>query len=365
MNILIELGHPAHFHLYKNVIKNLNNDGHNTFVLIKTKDVLQKLLDESNIPYNNILPKVDNKKTKWSLAKGILTRDWKIFWFTLKHKIDLLTGSTPHVAHIGWLLNRYSIVAGEDDADIVPAFGKITFPFLKELLSPVSCNNGKFDSRSIKYNSFHELAYLHPHHFTPDVKVVEKYFSPGKPYFLLRFAKLKAYHDENISGITTEIAEKIIQILLPYGDIYITSERELEPQFEKYRIRINPLDMHHVMAFAGIYIGDSQTMAMEAAMLGVPYVRFNDFVGRIGVFKELDDVYKLGFGIKTVNVDQLYDVISYLAELKDRKKIYTDRRNIMLADKIDYALFLTWFIENYPESAAIMRKNPDYQYKFK
>lgn len=44
---------------------------------------------------------------------------------------------------------------------------------------------------------------------------------------------------------------------------------DLGTQFEKYRIRINPLDMHHVMAFASLYIGDSQTMAAEAGVLSL------------------------------------------------------------------------------------------------
>ena len=55
--------------------------------------------------------------------------------------------------------------------------------------------------------------------------------------------------------------------------------------------------MHHVMAFASLYIGDSQTMAAEAGFLGVPFVRFNDFVGSIGYLRELEDVYELGYGI--------------------------------------------------------------------
>ena len=42
------------------------------------------------------------------------------------------------------------------------------------------------------------------------------------------------------------------------------------------------------MAFASLYIGDSQTMAAEAGVLGVPFVRFNDFVGRIGYLRELE-----------------------------------------------------------------------------
>jgi hypothetical protein len=37
----------------------------------------------------------------------------------------------------------------------------------------------------------------------------------------------------------------------------------------------------------------------------------------------------------------------------------------MLDNKIDYAKFQTWFIENYPESAKVMKENPEYQSVFK
>jgi hypothetical protein len=47
------------------------------------------------------------------------------------------------------------------------------------------------------------------------------------------------------------------------------------------------------------------------------------------------------------------------------KAIFAERRQKMLEDKIDVAKFMTWFIENYPESVKIMQENPDYQYRFK
>jgi len=37
----------------------------------------------------------------------------------------------------------------------------------------------------------------------------------------------------------------------------------------------------------------------------------------------------------------------------------------MLADKIDVTAFMVWFVENYPESAKILREDPDYQLRFK
>lgn len=367
MNILIQLSHPAHFHLYKNVAQNLMKDGHNVFILIKTKDILEDLLKQSGLPYYNIL-KEAHRKSKFGMLWDMLVRDWRIFHFVKKNKIDLLTGSTVEVAQVGWFTKKYRVNTGEDDMNVVPLFPKMAGPFMGTILSPRVCNNFSLEPYSVKYESYHELAYLHPNHFEADKKVVEKYFSADTPYFILRFSSLNAYHDAGIQGINTEIAQHLIDILKPHGRIYITSERELEPQFEPYRIKINTLDMHHVMAFSTLYIGDSQTMAAEAAVLGVPFVRFNDFVGRIGYLNELEDVYQLGFGIKASEegaADKMYKVVEEILSMPNLKEKWESRRQKMLSEKIDYAQFLTWFIENYPESNKIMKEDPDYQYRFK
>ena len=139
--------------------------------------------------------------------------------------------------------------------------------------------------------------------------------------------------------------------------------------------------MHHVMAFASLYIGDSQMMAAEAGVLGVPFVRFNDFVGRIGYLRELEDTYHLGFGIHATPLpnsnpqlvpqlnnstsnnalreqpsgpEAMYEIVEQLVAMDpdERRTTFQQRRQKMLSDKIDCAKFLTWFIENYPQSVA-------------
>jgi predicted glycosyltransferase len=367
MNILIQLSHPAHFHLYKNVAKNLMSEGHKVFILIKTKDILEDLLQQSGLPYYNIL-KEAHRKSKLGILWDMFVRDWRMLRFVRKNKIDLLTGSTVEVAQVGWLTKKYRVNTGEDDMNVVPLFPKMAGPFMGTILSPRVCNNYSLEPYSVKYESYHELAYLHPNQFVANKEVVEKYFSAETPYFILRFSSLNAYHDNGIKGINTEIAQRLIDILKPHGRIYITSERELESQFEPYRIKINTLDMHHVMAFATLYIGDSQTMAAEAGVLGVPFVRYNDFVGRIGYLNELENDYHLGYGIKaseTGSADRMYKVVEDILAMPNLKEEWQTRRQKMLSEKIDYAQFLTWFIENYPESREIMKKDPNYQFRFK
>lgn len=366
MNILIQLSHPAHFHLYRNVAKNLMRNGHKVFILIKTKDILEDLLKASGLPYYNIL-KEAHRKSKLGILWDMFVRDWRILRFVRKNKIDLLTGSTVEVAQVGWLTRKYRVNTGEDDMRIVPLFQRLAGPFIQTILSPATCDNWKLEPETVHYEGFHKLAYLHPNQFIPDRKVVEKYFPADKPYFILRFAQLKAYHDitANARGINKEIAQRLIDILSPNGDVYITSERELEPQFEKYRLHINPLDIHHVLAYANLYIGDSQSMAVEAAMLGTPSLRFNDFAGKIGVLEELEHKYELTYAIPSSEPQRLYDKVQELLAMPDLNEVFQRRRQKMLSEKIDVTAFFTWFIENYPESRKIMQENPDYQWKFK
>jgi hypothetical protein len=184
-------------------------------------------------------------------------------------------------------------------------------------------------------------------------------------YFVLRFVKLAAYHDKERGGITGEIAQQLLDLLTPHGEVFISSERPLEPQFEKYRIRIDPSDIHTFLFHASLYIGDSQSMAVESAMLGTPGIRYSDFAGEISVLEELEHRYGLTRGLKTSQTEELFELVrEYLAhpELKDE---FVARRKKMLSEKIDVAAFMIWFIENYPESRKIIKKNPDYQYKFR
>ena len=374
MRAALFFGHPAHFHMLKYVAEGLKVHGHEVFFVIKKKDILETLCQNAGFKYFKI--REGRTGSKIGLIKSVLGMEYHMWKFLKRNKIDILVGST--LSFTASKINRISVIAmGEDDADVVPNYAKLVYPFASCVLTPDSCDNGRWNIKSSKYPGYHELAYLHPNHFTPLREVVEGYgIDVEKPYFVLRFASLNAHHDAGIKGINTEIAQRLIDILSPHGRIYITSERPLEPQFEQYRIHINPLDMHHVMAFASLYIGDSQTMAAEAGVLGVPFVRFNDFVGRIGYLRELEDVYELGYGIHATQlkseelirradgsvqpsgVEELYKRVEQLVSIPsdERRATFQSRREKMLSDKIDCAKFLTWFIEHYPASVEETKK---------
>jgi len=175
---------------------------------------------------------------------------------------------------------------------------------------------------------------------------------------------LNAYHDQGKTGITSQVANRLLEILLPHGQVHISSERELEPEFEQYRIDIKALDFHHALYYSDLYIGDSQTIAAEAAVLGTPSVRFSDFVGKLEYLNELEDRYGLTIGVKTSEPDKLYGWVLELLGTPDLKTQWRARRAKMLSEKINVGAFISWFIRRYPYSSEIMQNDPTYQLKF-
>jgi len=97
----------------------------------------------------------------------------------------------------------------------------------------------------------------------------------NQEYILLRFVSWNAHHDYGQSGINLETKRKLISILKIKYKVFISSEGELDDEFEPYKIKIAPEKMHDVIANASLFIGESGTMASESAYLGTPAVYIN------------------------------------------------------------------------------------------
>lgn len=354
MKLLIYLGHPAHFHLFRFVIQALRKNGHQITILARNKDVLEDLLHAEELPFINVLPR-GRKDTTAGMMGAMLIRERAIFREALRDRPNLMVGTCAEIGHVGRMLGIPSIVVNEDDWDVVPIFAKLAYPFCNYILAPESCRTGRWRRKTISYRGYHELAYLHPNHFTPDRSVVRTFHPAEGPYFLIRFAKLAAHHDAGRRGIGREVARRLVSTLETRGAVYITSERELEPEFESYRIKIAPDKIHHAMAFAELYVGDSQTMAAEAAVLGTPAIRFNDFVGEIGYLEELEDRYGLTYGVRTNEPERMFRLVENYSK-PGTKKVWDRRRAAMLKEKIDVAAFMAGLFEGYPETVRELRE---------
>lgn len=363
MRILVDIGHPGHVHLLKHVAKNLEKKGHQVFYSVRDIPVAKRLMDIYGMPYIDLGKKKDSLLGKaWTVIK----QDFLLFKFVVENKIDIGLSSGIALPHVSRVTKMKSFVFDDDDDEVEKFVVKYCHPFTDVVLSPSAVRDHRQTHNAIFYAGFHELAYLHPNVFKPDETVLNRLgIKKGEKYFVMRFVALKGHHDVGNKGLSFEQKKILVETLSKYGRVIITAERQLEPDFEPYRMAVPAEDMHSIMYYASLYIGDSQTMTSEAAVLGVPALRCNTFVGRISYLEEEEHKYDLTYGFNPNEFDQLLCKLEELLKNPETKQIWEMRRQKMLSDKIDVSAFFTWFIENYPESLRVMKENPDYQYKFK
>ena len=351
--------------MLKYLIRNLKMKGHAVKITINTKDILESLMKEDAVEFDNILPIRRGSNNKLSTMLTLIRKDINIFKLQMKNNYDLVVGTETALSHIGWLFRKPVFIMVEDDITVIKYAALVSFPFAKHIISPVTCNLGKWTKKKIEYDGYQKLAYLHPNYFLPDKTVVTKVLKDDSEYVLIRVSGLSAYHDKGVKGFTVEILRKLIDILKPQKKILLSTERILPEDLKQYVFKSELSNIHHFLYYADFLIADSQSICVEAAMLGTPSIRFSDFAGQIGVLEELEHKYKLTYGIKATDLDNLVRKIKDLLAIKNIKEAWHAKRNQMLEDKIDVTSFWTWLIENYPASITVLKDNPAYQYKFK
>lgn len=319
--------------------------------LVKRKDILEDLVKKSGHKYIVVRHQERSHTSKLQLMWALLCMEANVVKYLLRYKPKLLIGTyAPVISH---LTGIPMIICCEDDASVIPRFAKTSYPYATAILTPRYCDGGKWDTKMTKYAGFQKLAYLHPNRFTPQRSIIKDHLrNPKKKFVLMRFAKLQAHHDDNIGGVSNAIAIKLVNILSSEYDIYISSERPLCTELEPYRLSIDPHDIHHWLAFASLYIGDSQSMAVESSMLGTPSIRFSDFAHRIGVLNVLEEKYKLTTGISTDNPEQLFSVVKEMISNSNLREEYQQRREAMLREQIDVSDFFVNVVSQYLEGSG-------------
>ncbi len=346
---LFYLGHPAHYHNLKHSVRILTANGHTVKVVARGKDVLFDLIDCEN--WDVVKLPERKPKGRLGLVANIAAREITMLRIVRAFKPNLMAGTDLVIAHIGKLTGILSVIINEDDSKAIPLMAKYGFPYATAILAPNCCDQSPANHKKIGYEGYHELAYLHPKLFQSTFDDLPETLRGTRKYFIIRFASLHAHHDAGRKGIDDNLALKLIGELSPYGKVCITSERPFAERLEPYRLNVHPAEMHHVLAHASLYIGDSQTMAAEAAVLGVPAIRFNDFVGELSYLEELEHRYKLTKGIKSGNPDELLALAKSWASDGNIKMLWQQRREVMLANTIDVTPF---WVETFE---ALARRN--------
>lgn len=363
MNLLIDVGHPAHVHYYRNMAVELTDKGHTVFWTVKELPAAKLLLDAYGFSYK-VLPQ--KKDGLFGKVLNQLKYDYILWRFCKKNKIDVAIGTSVTIAHVSKLSSVASIIFDDDDDEVQPLVTKYVQPYATKVVSPDVLRGKRIRKDTCYYPGYHELAYLHPSRFTPDPSILSDLgLKPDETFFIMRFNVFKAHHDVGIMGLSLQQKLQLIKMLEPHGKIFITTEREIEPELQPYQLKVKPEKAHHLMAFAKIFLGDSQTMTSEAAVLGVPSLRCNTFAGRISYLEEQEKKYELTYAYLPENFNALVVRLNAMLANTNLSEEWQLKRKRMLHDKIDVTKFWTWLIENYPDSFLKVKDAPGFWENFK
>ncbi len=365
MNILFVSGHPAQVHNFRNVRAELIKDWHKVFWLTTPKDIATNLLDTYNIPYQIL-----HKPSKGLISKACtLVRN--VIWemrYLRRNKIDIaITRTCPYTTIAAKLCGVKHIII--DDTEHAAEKVKVLSNRADAVLVP-ECFWFQLRKDEIRFPGNIEIHYLHPKRFTPspvwDLLGIEK----DTQFAIVRFVKWDAWHDTQlVGGFTLDQKRELIARLQKHMHVFITSESELPADLEPYRIHIPIERMHDVQAAASLFVGESATMASESVCLGTPAI-YIDEVGRGYTDEEAREqllwMYRpvpsrealkpnepawISGGVKEC-IDKAEEIASPAFD----RTAYAERHQTWLATKIDCTAFLTWFIENYPQSVEETKK---------
>lgn len=345
MRILIDILHPAHVHFFRNFHAIMKERGHELFITARTKECSTDLLKRYALPYRLI----STQKTGGvGLALEFLQRTVRLYRITRAFRPDVMTGIMgPNIAVVGALRNIPSVIFY--DTEFAYQTNWFAYPLAHSVCTP-DCYQGKVRGTHRTYAGYHEMAYLHPNRFIPDPEKLEHFgLAYGEPYSIVRFVSWKAIHDNRERGLTLAQKRRTIELMEQFGRVVISSEDILPPDLKDRKVSGPVEDIHHLMAYAQMIVGESATMSSEAAVLGVPAI----FIATTGRGYTDDEEQRYGL-VRHYTEQQFPEAVKTIQEMFSRgspREFAKKARQKLLNEKIDVTAWMVdYFEDNFRET---------------
>jgi len=352
LNILVEISHPAHVHFFRHPIRIWREHGHQVLIVTRDKEITHALLDEIGLEY---IPLSKQKMHLWSQAIELVSQWIKVFWIIRRRKIDVAISITGLFTTVPARLAGIVSISDTDTEDDVLAH-RIAFPFSDVVLTPAAFLRQAKVPNLVTYNAFHELAYLHPSRFTPDRHYLQDFhISEHDQFLVIRLVRWNALHDIHQKGISEDELREMIRLYEREGyRVLVSSERPLSAALEPYLLTGHFSRIFHLLAFSKGYIGESPTMAMEAAILGRPSVLITSRAPYLGYTTEMQQKYGLLHAFDCFEQARPFLQHEFLSE-----RVYDDiarGREQLFSENIDLSEWLAQFTIEYATDRSRIRR---------
>lgn len=337
MKILIDIKHPAQLNLFKNLSRELENEGWDVTISYLERGKLPKIIEREYKGFKTI-PVGSSKGTKWSILwNGNVARAYTLLNLVKKDKYNICVAASSIPLAIVGRLTGVPVVQFYDD----PERTKINYINAKlssQLFFPPIVEKNK---KTGIFNCLKEWSYLSPNRFNPNRNVLAKYGVNPHEYVFIREVSNKSfnYYDQDDAIICKFSSQMDVgaKVLLSLED------KTIADKFPKHwQILEEPVDdIHSLIYYSKLVVSSGDSMAREGAMLGVPSVycgirkmKANKLLMDLGLLEHLPQETAIPFINK--NIQKKLDV--------DKQ---TAVRNELLENWDDMNAFMKKQITNY------------------
>lgn len=270
MVILIDIGHTPQLNFYRHLIERLSAEGNHIYVTVLKRGRLTKIAQHELGTINNVtvVPIGKHRMSKISaILESNLLRFIQLLLWSFGKNIDMVISNGAIANMVGWL-HRIPCYAFGDDPQVWDYKPKLFFCTqssycIYETEKPLS-------PKAVILRCTKEWAYLAPKYFTPNLQVLEKYGVRPKEYVFLR----------EVSVGTVNYAGQASGAILGIQDLIPKDKKVLFSLEEKDKRHLYPKDwmllqepiedIHSLIYYSAGLVSSGDSMAREAALLGVP-----------------------------------------------------------------------------------------------
>ena len=270
--IWFDILHIPQLNFFKPTIIALSERGHRVYVSVLGRGKLPAIAKKElgDLPNVSVSVIGRHRMNKWSvLLEANILRILRLPFYVMGKQIDMAFSSGSHIGMMSKLFgfDAYGFVDDPQTTNykLLCKFDKQNHTLVYELPE-----GQELDKRDKLVACLKEWAYLNPRTFVPKVEVLEKYGVKPKEYMFLR----------EVSVGTINYAGQASGAILGIKDMIPTDMRVLFSLEEKKRRDEYPADwillqepiedIHSLIYYSAGLVSSGDSMAREAALLGVP-----------------------------------------------------------------------------------------------
>jgi predicted glycosyltransferase len=286
MRVLLELTHPAQVQFFRPLAEALCRDGDEVLATSRIKDETIEVLDTLGMRHvclSRIRPGLP------LMALELAWRTARLIDVARRFRADVLVGKSGGcVGLAGRAVGRPVVVF--EDTEIAWLQIHLSVPLATVVCTGMGYGRS-FGDRQLHFNAPPQLAYTHPHRFTPDRSLLLRHgIDPDSPLIVFRIKAWRAMHDAFVRGPSDDELVRMVESLKEHGQPIISAERPLPAALQRYASPIPAGHALDLLAFARFYVGEGSSMAAEAGCLGTPAI-FISPASRRGYLDEMERRY--------------------------------------------------------------------------